>query len=275
MKSLRPLVFLLAAGLLLPGCLPAAGPGPQQTDMQELKLRLAELEQGLAAVRMTGSPESDITRRVADLQSALDALRVDQQSLQGRVDEVTRDNTRLREELALLRDDLDMKTGSLEKRLSSAPVPAPTSPAPTPATAKKSPAPPSVVKAPMADSPEAQYEAALNKIQQGKDFAGGLADMRAFLASHSAHPLAVNAMYWSGEALYGMKKYEDAILQLQDVIAQYPDHPKAAAALLKQGMAFDALGDRASGRATLKKLMDRFPLSPEAERAKALQKEWK
>jgi len=82
-------------------------------------------------------------------------------------------------------------------------------------------------------------------------------------------------MYWIGEGWYGEKKYENAILQFQDVIQKYGEHPKVAAALLKQGLAFHALGDLKNARVILQKLVDTFPLSEEAKKAKEKLAEWK
>ncbi len=81
-------------------------------------------------------------------------------------------------------------------------------------------------------------------------------------------------MYWIGESYYGEKKYENAILQFQDVIQKYKDHPKVAAALLKQGFAFAMLGDTKNAKVILQRLVDTFPLSDEAKKAKERLLEW-
>ena len=96
-----------------------------------------------------------------------------------------------------------------------------------------------------------------------------------FLQRFPQHELAVNATYWIGEAWYGERKYENAILQFQDVIQKYGDHPKVASALLKQGLAFHALGDLKNARVILQKLVDTFPLSEEAKKGKERLAEWK
>jgi TolA-binding protein len=52
------------------------------------------------------------------------------------------------------------------------------------------------------------------------------------------------------------------------VIESYGDHPKVASAMLKQALAFEASGDKATSELLLQKLIKRFPLSGEAEKAK-------
>lgn len=263
-----------------------------QADMQVMKNRLANLERGLASIR-NGNPSGPAVagRQLADLQAEIATVRVEFQSLADRVDRMVRDQQQLQGEVKLLRDEMALKDSAIEARLAAlekSPAAALT-PA-TPPAAAVTPVPPSAaantpsstvsgtVAPPAAtaatDGPQAQYEAALAQIQQDKDFAGGEQGMRTFLKQNPGHSLSVNAMYWIGEALYGQKRYEDSILQLQDVIAQYGDHSKAAAALLKQAIAFDALGDRASAKATLQKLKDRFALSPEADKADQLLAQW-
>ena len=91
--------------------------------------------------------------------------------------------------------------------------------------------------------------------------------LESFAKKYPEHDLYVNALYWSGEAFYGEKKYEQAILQLQDVISQYSSHPKAAAAMLKQALAFNALGDGENARTTMQKLIEEYPHSSQADTA--------
>jgi TolA-binding protein len=59
----------------------------------------------------------------------------------------------------------------------------------------------------------------------------------------SDHDLAANAFYWIGETHYSEKSYDQAILAFEKVIKNYPGKEKAPAAMLKQAMAFKALGD--------------------------------
>ncbi|MCF6178009.1 MAG: tol-pal system protein YbgF [Geopsychrobacter sp.] len=264
MKRLLALACLL---LLLVGCLPPAQSQLKvENDLEEMKRHLARLEQG----SNDGGSQSrrqleTLGRQVAELQSGLDTLRVEFQSINGRLDDLGRSNQQATADMALVRDDLSMQVSVLGERLmtlETKPVPEPPKPAPTPVVTKP------LVKV----SPEALYQSALDKILKGTDFAGGRAELKAFIQQYPQHDLVVNAQYWIGEAFYGEKKYENAILQFQDVIQKYSDHPKVAAALLKQGKAFAALGDKGNAVTTWKSLIKTFPLSPEAKKAKQLLK---
>jgi len=244
------------------GCIPTQRELRMESDLQEMKRRLAELELGVAGMRedRSGSERLDLlARQQADQQAGLDTLRVEFQSVQGRFEDQARESGQLRDDLALMRDDLALKVTALEDRLAKL------------EEQGKAPAP---EQAP-AETPEALYERGLELIQKKEDFSGGRQWLQEFLQRYPQHALAVNAMYWTGEAWYGEKKYENAILQFQDVIEKYGEHPKVAAALLKQGLAFHALGDQKNARVILQKVVDTFPLSEEAKKAKEKLAEWK
>ena len=74
---------------------------------------------------------------------------------------------------------------------------------------------------------------------------------------------ADNAQFWLGEIYYREKWYEKAILEYQKVIENYPKGNKVAAALLKQGLAFLKIGDKANSRLILQDLLDKFPQTNE------------
>ena len=74
---------------------------------------------------------------------------------------------------------------------------------------------------------------------------------------------------------YAENAFDKAVLQFEEVVQQYGDNPKVAAALYKQALAFDALKDRASAKLVLKKLGERFPASEEAKKGKEKLAEWK
>ena len=94
--------------------------------------------------------------------------------------------------------------------------------------------------------------------------------METFLKRYPGDDLAVNASYWIGETYYAEKAYEKAILQFEELIQKYGEQPKVASAMLKQAMAFESSGDKATGRLLLQRVIERFPLSDEAKKAKKM-----
>jgi len=245
--------------LVLVGCVNPQQQQKVQSDLAEMKRRLAESERAVVALRKElnaggGRQElAAVVRTQADLRADFDAFRQEVLGLQGRVEERQATDRRLQDELAALRDELQFKVKALEERLAALEARKAAAPAPAPAA----PA-----------TPEALYQQGLDAIRSGQDFTAGRKALETFLKRYPDHHLAANATYWIGEAWYGEKKYENAILQFQDVIEKYGDHPKVAAALLKQGLAFRALKDEANAEVIWRKLVERFPDSPEAAKAK-------
>lgn len=81
-----------------------------------------------------------------------------------------------------------------------------------------------------------------------------------------------NAQFWIGEIYYREKWYEKAILEYQKVIENYPRGNKVKASLLKQGLAFYKLGDKANARLILRELLKKHPKSNESKIAKKILK---
>lgn len=87
-------------------------------------------------------------------------------------------------------------------------------------------------------------------------------------------PHADNAQFWIGETHYRERQYEEAILAYQNVIEQYPNGNKIRASLLKQGLAFYMLGDKANARRILEGLIHQYPTSSEANIARNKLNAW-
>ena len=122
--------------------------------------------------------------------------------------------------------------------------------------------------------PDALYLKGLEVLKAG-DAVAARELFTKFLEQNPKHDLAANAQYWIGETYYSEKNFESAILSYQDVIKNYPGKDKVVAAMLKQAMAFNEITDVKSARFVLKKLIEGFPKSEEAARAKDMLNEIK
>ena len=270
----------LCAGLLLCGCVVTQQDLQMQRDLLEMKRRLGEAERAVKELQddTSGGVRAHVETLAgnqADFQAELDGLRVDLQSMQGRTGDQERINDELRQDLSLLRDELTLQVADHEQRLAklesgggaalaAAPVVQQTGP-----EAVKKPAP--VAAAPLTPAGESApelYDRALKTIREDQDFATGRELMETFLKRYPDHALAVNAAYWAGETYYAEKNYEQAILKFEDIIQKYGDHPKVASAMLKQALAFESSGDKATARLLLQRVIERFPLSDEAGKAR-------
>jgi tol-pal system protein YbgF len=111
------------------------------------------------------------------------------------------------------------------------------------------------------------YKDAYETYQKG-DYEGARRKFEAFLKQYPNTELSDNAQFWIGETYYGKKDYEKAILEYEKAIAKYPEGDKVPAALLKQALAFLEPGDKTNGRNLLKRVMERYPQSEQADMAK-------
>ncbi len=89
-----------------------------------------------------------------------------------------------------------------------------------------------------------------------------------FITRYPKNENADNAQYWLGEILYREEMFGKAILAYQKVIDDYPRGNKVPAALLKQGLAFWKLGDKANARLILRELIRKYAATPQAQIAK-------
>ncbi len=271
---------LLLASLLLAGCVVTEQDLQTQRDLLEMKRRLGDAERALKELQedTSGGVRAHVetlARNQADFQAELDGLRVDQQSMHGRSGDQERINDDLRQDLSLLRDELSLQIADYAQRLAllesgGTVVEQPsTTASQTPAVR---PAPvvvaTKVVPTPAGEGAPELYARALKVIREDQDFASGRELMETFLNRYPQDALAVNAAYWVGETYYAEKNYEKAILQFEDIIQKYNDHPKVASAMLKQALAFESAGDHATARTLLQRVIEEFPLSGEAVIAK-------
>ncbi len=117
------------------------------------------------------------------------------------------------------------------------------------------------------DAVKKDYEAAWKLLEQ-KNYRVAIAQFKEFIKKHPKSEYANNAQYWIGESHYALREFDQAILEFDAVRRKYPKGDKVPAALLKQGFAFAELGDKVDARLILQELIDRYPQSQEAAKAK-------
>lgn len=270
----------IVGALALAGCASRADFDAIQRDNEELKSRLFRLEKDLGGVRTEAKESIETTLKdfqkeregarkgLADTQAAMDGLRVDLQVLAGKVDDVAITAKKPADDVALLREDLERRLTALDERIGKIEK------GMEGVQKKMAESEAAIVKSAEKATPEGLYQKGLDTYRAGK-FAEARESFAAFLAQHPKHELAANARYWTGETYYSEKNYEQAILEFQEVIKNFPGKEKVPAAMFKQAAAFSEIGDTKSARYVLKKLVDDHPDSEEAKRAKDRLKELK
>ncbi|GFE57036.1 tol-pal system protein YbgF [Geobacter sp. AOG1] len=257
------LVTLLAVA----GCASRGEMESLQRDTDELKTRVLQMDKDLGATRNEAreivekaqgyQKDMEALRRgAADLQATLDSAKVDLQVLTGKVDDAALLAKKPADDLALVREDMERRFTAIEERLSKLEKGL------------------SETIAREEASPDAIYQKGLATFKNG-DPQKARELFTQFLQKFPKHDLAANVHYWLGETYYSEKNYDQAILEFQEVIKNFPGKEKVPAAMLKQAMAFRELGDVKSARYVFKKLIDDFPLADEAKPAREKLKELK
>ncbi len=110
----------------------------------------------------------------------------------------------------------------------------------------------------VSENEQATYDQAFGLLKQSR-FDEAHSALQQFVSNYPASPLADNAQYWSGEALYAMRAFDRAVTEFDKVVQNYPDSDKAPEALLKKGYSYYELGDLAAAEATLNQVVSQYP----------------
>jgi len=84
-------------------------------------------------------------------------------------------------------------------------------------------------------------------------------EFRKFLKAFPDSEYSDNAQFWIGECDYFQGRYEEAIIEYEAVIQNYPKGNKVPNALLKQALSFLKLGDKSSAKLLLQGVIKDYP----------------
>jgi tol-pal system protein YbgF len=117
-------------------------------------------------------------------------------------------------------------------------------------------------------SSKSQYDVAMEKFRAGKNL-DALKAFDAYIASNPNGDLVDNANFWAGECLFAEGNFEAAMDRYDVVLKNFPKSPKVPDCLYKEGIALIELGDAEAGKLSLKKVINEYPDSDAAKKAKA------
>jgi len=110
---------------------------------------------------------------------------------------------------------------------------------------------------------ESLYAAAYETFKEG-NYDKARTEFENFLKLHPRTEYSGNAQFWIGECYYHERQYEKAILEYEKVVTNFPEGNKVPYALLKQGLSFEQLGDKASARLFLQQVIRDYPNTNQA-----------
>jgi len=254
-------IFVLLAALALSGCYI-----PEQLDTQERELRTLRSQSSTSRSEL-----DDLRANMADMRANIDQMHRDIRALQDQVEEVRyqfdrrigqvqssrEGDPRLKDmeaRVAKLEEELKAQTRQLKSREDE--------------LAKMKEQDAAKEKAAVeSTAAKKDYDEALRLVER-KDYRAAMPRLNDFLKKYPDSTLADNAQYWLAECYYGLKEYDRAILEFDNVRRRFPKSDKIPASLLRQGFAFAELGDKVDARLILQELVERFPESEEAGKAK-------
>ncbi len=117
------------------------------------------------------------------------------------------------------------------------------------------------------------YQAALTELREKQRPEAALQRFEAFLKDHGDSHLADNALYWSGECLYSLGRFDDSVGAFKRVLAEHPRSAKVPHTMLRLAEVDLARGKTKRGRRMLRRLIRKHPSSAAAKTARTKLKE--
>lgn len=275
-----------AAGLALVGC--ASDPTPVlREDLARVRTDLARIEQSLQrgqaevkaelqqSDRRSAQTLGELQRSVAQLGSRLDELGRETGRIQGRLDEL-----RLRVDALALQFDVAGPTpgGGARPAVPSRPA-EPTRPG-APSGSAGPAAPPAGMPS-LARQATDLYQTAYIDYTRG-NYNLAIAAFKEFIRLYPNTDLAEKAQYWIGESHFSLardvlargerekatREFERAVQEFRRVLINYPRGDRVPSALYKEALALLELRQPELAAARLQFLVDQFPSTEEAAKAK-------
>jgi tol-pal system protein YbgF len=121
--------------------------------------------------------------------------------------------------------------------------------------------------APRAGNPEQEYANALATFR-AREHGQAVLDLLDFIAKYPQHSLAGNAQYWIGEAYWAQRDYRQALVEFEKVFEHGP--AKAPDALVKIGLCHVRLHNLPRAQQAWQRAVREYPRSEAATTAQSL-----
>jgi tol-pal system protein YbgF len=246
----------LASGMAALLLVASSGASGALFEDDEARRAIIELRQRVEAYRLATERQADELRRandensqlrrgLLDLQTQIEALRGDIARMHGQNEQLLRDVSEVQRRQKDIAQGVDERLRKVE---------------------------PSKVSVDgrefIADPTESRdFEAALAIFRRG-EFPAAQAAFADFLKRYPQSGFKPTALFWLGNAQYANRDYRGAIGNFRALLAQAPDHPRAAEAVLSVANCQIELKDNAGARRTLDELIKAYPQSEAAVAAK-------
>jgi tol-pal system protein YbgF len=268
---LRCCVLVFFAGLVA-GCASTSETTTIQENLSILNQRQAAVEARLQSTEGSSRKSGDLYARMEELQTQMRALNGRIEQLEHKLDQIQRTQASAAQAPAPQPSMPPSGTVVMEE---APPSTQPSRPQPQAALPSAPPAaetsPRTVVPSP---SPEPQGKNAEQvefdrgvQLMQQKKYEAARKEFQGFTSKFPKSDLDEGALYYIGECYFLEKHYEEAIKAYQQVVDKYPKGGKTAAALLKQAMGWQQMGETTMARIIYTRLVEKFPGTAQAQAA--------
>lgn len=253
-------LLLLAAG----GCV-------SSDDIDGLHRQMNDIERQIQAVENKSSSKEEVQKlnasvsqqtnqllkSNADTGVKLDELSRQIESLQSKLEDTNRRLAELSQQIAATQGDLGRMNPAMTPTSPSVGAPRPNPQAgSTPPVAGR-----------VGASPQQLYDTAYGDFTKGR-YELAIAGFQEYIERYPSTDLTDNAQYWIGESDYSERKFDQAIRDFDTLLKRWPQSDKAAAALLKKGLALLELNRRAESVVALQYVVHEYPSSDESRLAR-------
>lgn len=115
-------------------------------------------------------------------------------------------------------------------------------------------------------SPNALYAKA-NQLLQDRQYEEALVNFDSFLSQYPTNAYASNALFWKGVCLIRLERYQEGVNESQKFIDQYPSSDRIPQAYLNQGLAYGRLDQQHLAVEKLRYVVTNYPSTTEATTA--------
>jgi tol-pal system protein YbgF len=237
---------------------------------EEIAVLRGEFEKTFGAITAVRGTQADSRAEITEIREQIQQLRGSIDSLRRDISAATSRTSRREEEEKVLREKLEnltFKINFIENFLGIGKKEDAADAAAVEKNGKPPAAAPKEAAGKGKTDKESLYAAAYELFREGK-YEKSREGFESFLKQYPDTEFSDNAQFWIGECYYFEKKYEKAIVEYDKVTKNFPEGNKVPYALLKQGLSFLKLGDKASAKLLLQQVIKDFPNTSQARIAR-------
>lgn len=213
----------------------------QKQEQSEAQQKAAQAEANAQLMEQI----SQLKRSLLDLNNQLELMRADMAKLRGQDEQLTRDVSDLQRQQKDVQQGVEDRIRKLEPQKASVDG-----------------------REFLADPEEKRlFEEGMAVLRKG-DFASASAAFLGFTRRYPASGYMPSALFWLGNAQYGMRDYKEAMTSFRTLLSTASDHPRAPEAMLSIANCQLELKDSKGARRTLDDLLKAYPGSEAAQAGK-------